>query len=251
NAAPLVTYQLFDWPTDAGESTDDTPTAWPSLLPTEENLKIDLWSAENHFVKSTKDCKDVPKWMQPDEGIWKSKPFANMTCEDLKRAVPENLSNERDQLCNFLSQGVFSVPSANEACCICGGGNKVERKCSNMVWNNVEIALNCDFIDSLPSDNIEFFCGKYGNATFVQDGLTLKEACCACGGGEVNMNRNAGRRHRHLSGSVIPPEEIQGESDSDGSKDFRDIIMREGLGESPGITNLEYLGKTEHEFWNL
>ncbi|EJK45130.1 hypothetical protein THAOC_36271 [Thalassiosira oceanica] len=142
--------KLFDWPTDAGESTDDTPTAWSSTLPTEENLKSDLWFDENHFVKSTKvnqdvSCQDVPNWMQPDEGVWRSTPFANMTCEALEVTVSDESQDKIDEWCEFLSQGVFSVPSANKACCFCDGGNKVEPECSNMVWNSMQ-SVGCDFI---------------------------------------------------------------------------------------------------------
>ncbi|EJK73065.1 hypothetical protein THAOC_05334, partial [Thalassiosira oceanica] len=208
--------------TDTKSSKTGSPTVPVTKPPTHREITT-------HPTPET--CQDVPDWAQPDEGVWSSTAFANMTCAALEATVSNASSEEQEKWCSFLSQGVFSVPSANQACCFCGGGDHVEPKCSNMVWNTMQPSVDCDFIDSLPSADIDSFCATFGDETFVQDGLTLKEACCACGGGELNMNRNAGRR-LHKSRSLQDEREV----------DIRDWTSRNGLGESPGIPNLEFLG---------
>jgi len=188
-------------------------------------------------------CQDVPQWMQPNKGVWRSTPFADLTCQDLEDAVSDGSPKEQELWCNFLSQG--ADPPANQACCFCGGGDHVEPKCSNMVWNTMQSSadgdiIDCDFIDTLSSANINFICDKFGTATFVQDGLTLRQACCACGGGEFNMNQNAGRR-LHESQSLQDEGEIDIIDWLAQRSQFPFLAPDRGEGSS-GIPNLDYLG---------
>jgi len=139
-------------------------------------------------------CKDLPKyssmgvpmpneiWSMPPDSVWINSPFVNLTCYELERLVPKNRPFEREKLCNFLSQGIYSGPCALEACCFCGGGNRTstfQPRCENLEWNNMKAVgaeLNCEFIDALPKRSQDIWCNDFGDSTFDIDRLTVKEA---------------------------------------------------------------------------
>ena len=130
-----------------------------------------------------------------------------------------------------------------------------------MVWNKMTgsgVKLNCDFIDSLPAASQETFCKDLGNVSLADDGLTIKEACCACGGGETRF-----LAREYVASQEIPPNPLNvgssegqygGEYDSfvrihralteDPASDLVDILnktLNEDDGPDGGFPNLEYL----------
>ena len=70
---------------------------------------------------------------------------------------------------------------ALEACCFCGGGiyEDFEPRCENLEFNQMKdagVELNCDFIDGLPDIEKDNFCTNFGDETFADDGLIVKDA---------------------------------------------------------------------------
>lgn len=116
----------------------------------------------------------------PSDSVWEGTPFAGKTCYDLSKIDSTEQSSQVETLCNFLSLGIFSGPSAIEACCFCGGGDHMfQPSCKNMEWNTLEDegnGLHCEFIDKLQKDDQVSFCEEYGDTSFVKDRLNVTEA---------------------------------------------------------------------------
>lgn len=123
--------------------------------------------------------QDGTEWVQPFDSIWEKSKFANNTCSQLEEVfAPAG----HPKFCQFLSQGIFSGPSALEACCFCGGGinpgQVFEPRCEDMEWNEAKdggVEFNCEVIDNVK--DVEAYCATYGDETLACDGLTLKDAC--------------------------------------------------------------------------
>jgi len=206
-------------------------------------------------------CEDLPKyvdgaplnveWEMPNDSVWNNSPFSGLTCVELEDMTPEGNPAERSKLCEFLSQGIFSGPCAIEACCFCGGGtHNFAPRCENMEWNSMVdtgSGFNCEVIDTLPPANQDNFCDKAGEASFASDGLTMNEACCACGGGHRHYNHEFANGRRLQGGRKLQENGASAAGAAaaivlpDGQS-FVDFTYRVGAGDSPGIPNLEYLG---------
>ena len=209
-------------------------------------------SANTTAQRNLQDCADTQNedstdWVQPEVSFWRGTPFSGKTCEELKTISP----TASEDLCEFFSMEITYGLTAKDACCFCGGGSTGSSSggsggggsgsssgsgsCANMDFNTMQEgdnAFDCAFID----DNIpgkESFCATFGTATFAQDGLTISEACCACGGGDKSGAATALRQRRNLqlvlAGDGSPNQAI--------AIDYKYNL---GLGDSPGIPNLEY-----------
>jgi outer membrane biosynthesis protein TonB len=100
-------------------------------------------------------------------------------------------SYEHDNACdpyghNYVNDG----KTANQACCLCGGG---ETKPLTVCTDS---SLSQD--PTLPwEDNAGFTCDSYSNGNacdiyghlYANDGKTANQACCLCGGGETDGNQ--------------------------------------------------------------
>jgi hypothetical protein len=164
--------------------------------------------------------------------------------------------------CNFHQVNTYMGKSAVQACCFCGGGSHVAVPCDDVPnWSlhasGSDKIINCDFINDISSDTASF-CARIETIQ-GSDGFTAMKACCACTDAEGNTGgfRPKFDSDSYINGNgatpsltpVTPVRRLQGQppfeedpSESTPRKDVRDWTTRPGLGESPGIPNLEYLG---------
>ena len=203
-------------------------------------------------------CSDTANWRMPGDSFWRESILVDRTCDELKELSTPDLYMT---WCDFLSRGIFTDKCAKDACCFCGGGSHAPKSCTDMSgWsllggNNID----CSYIEKL--DDPGYFCNIMENDSFSLSGLTPGTACCVCGGGmkltEYPNQSNdassvlpkftptAGRRRTQGSPATPPFAE-----DPPGPVivDRRDWTTRSGLGESPGVPNLEFLGIGYHGF---
>jgi hypothetical protein len=125
----------------------------------------------------------------PNDSIWQNSNYVGKTCQQLEA----DFSANPEKWCNVLSNGVVSDHTPRDACCFCGGGEFAEEFCENLSFSDVtaENAINCSDIEDLP--NVDEFCIAHGDDTFSKNGLTMKEACCVCGGGENVIKYSGGK----------------------------------------------------------
>ena len=210
-------------------------------------------------------CIDEPNWTVPnpnggENGNASLLPFTGLSCSELETLVAGSDEGLVEDWCNFHQINTYTGKSAVQACCFCGGGDNVPVPCDDAPnWSHAsgfDNIINCDFIADI-GDTANLFCARIGT-TKGTDGLTAMEACCACTDAE---GKTGGFRPMFDSGSnsngngAIPSltpmttRRLQGQppfaedpSESTPRVDVRDWTTRTGLGESPGIPNLEYLG---------
>lgn len=133
-------------------------------------------------------CNDYLNWTMPGDSMWRFSKFRGETCPELESFISSDSKSSRKTFCNVLSQQITSGPTANNACCFCGGGTindemASEPTCYDMKFytvENEESDFDCSFIED--NANAEDVCNEFGNETFSSDGLTIKDACCICGG---------------------------------------------------------------------
>jgi len=208
-------------------------------------------------------CQDLPKyangsqvtpaaiWAMPDDSVWSNTPFAGKTCSELETSVPINDPVGRLKFCEFLSQGIYSGPCALESCCFCGGGmHNFEARCENIEWNTMTDSgqgFNCEFINDHVTDKSKF-CSDFGGVSFAADGLTMGEACCACGGGNRHFEHKFANRRRLQGGRELQENAATSASTAaaavlpDGKAVVDVNFKDEFLFAASGIPNLEYLG---------
>jgi hypothetical protein len=207
------------------------PTLLPTSLPSENPLPSSLPS--EHPTA----CEDEPDWTlaSPPSNSIAFEPhlsaLVGINCAELEDLVlPEN----HDEWCRILVQDNIDGKSAVEACCFCGGGKLLDLPCEDEGgWEEGD--LNCGFV---AENNL---CEVFKDTKFgLGDGLLPSQACCACGGGakpvrtvgdDSGCQRLSNDERRKL-----------GEESTVYTFDVRDWTTRVGLGESPGVPNLEYLG---------
>jgi len=111
------------------------------------------------------------------------KPWPQRNCEWFARNVSRC---EEFGASTFLIEGNSNVPqrSANEVCCVCGGG---QRECRE---------FNVDWMDSHPDE--PFDCNQYESeercaadgSGLISLGHNANTQCCVCGGGYTFQNDN-------------------------------------------------------------
>lgn len=210
-------------------SISPQPSSEPSALPSN--------SKEPSFIPSTAPttCVDEPNWTLPSTP-YSTLPdyFIGMSCSQLEGISSPEIHEQFCDTISLLDTGVEKC--AREACCFCGGGKQTEVPCSDFGEWTLNGILTCE--DIAKSDNSDALCEAVKDYDYK--GITGEEACCVCSGGEkYSTNPNTQARetqekkeheeHRNLLHREKPVQ-------------FRDWTFREGLGESPGIRNLEYLG---------
>jgi hypothetical protein len=182
---------------------------------------------------SSQGCEDEPAWTlaTPSSTSIMLGPhlsaLVGKDCAELQGLV---LLENRDDWCRILAQDNIEGKSAVEACCFCGGGKQLELPCEDQGgWGEGD--LNCGFV---AENNL---CEVFKDIKFgLAGGLLPSQACCACGGGakpddDSECQRLSSDKRRNL-----------GEESTVYTFDVRDWTTRVGLGESPGVPNLEYLG---------
>jgi len=162
--------------TPPSNAPSDTPSDTPSNAPSDT---------------PTPTCKDEPDWKQPDETIWKGTTFAGLGCDDLEKYVDAEPMEMVEEWCSFLSQSIISTKTASNACCFCGGGKPAAEHCEDYEWAKLENGITCTFINQAKKK--DDLCEKFGDVSFNKEGITLNQACCACGGGSTTTR--SGRRN--------------------------------------------------------
>jgi hypothetical protein len=242
-------------------STAPSSSSAPSITPSTAPSSSSAPSSEPSQAPSM--CLDEPDWtLATNSGKYEPvlNPFANMGCAALEGMTD---IDGHETWCEFLRINTGAGKSAAEACCFCGGGNHVPVPCQNvrgwsLVPSGSDEIIGCNFIENVASDT-EGFCRAVSNVKGA-DGLSAMEACCAC----VDDNGNHGgfrpiigsASNVNSEGRILYPTPVtikrrlqqaqppfaEDPPEPKPKPDIRDWTTRSGLGESPGIPNLEYLG---------
>ena len=107
-----------------------------------------------------------------------------MTCDELASFVSVE---KHEDWCSFLSQETSSGKSANEACCFCPEGGKLQKTpCEDYTdwsFSGTNGDFGCDFVLNYFTD-LDKVCNADEDRILISfNGVTVKEACCVCGGG--------------------------------------------------------------------
>lgn len=218
------------------------PSSVPSNIPSRRPS-----SMPSSEPSSMPTCIDDTDWTMPRISDFFETPFTGKTCQELEAyTTPEN----RDQWCSYLSTDLNKEKCVAEACCFCGGGSDLDIPCEDIPGWQLGPNVGCDFVAASPDPTS--FCEDVKD--FVYNGQKASDSCCVCGGGTKPQGHYS--LPRKSSARMLGNEdEPTGASEEDKLKycdgddcsvsyqfDKRDWTTREGLGESPGVPNLEYLG---------
>ena len=151
---------------------------------------------------------------------------------------------EHEKFCKAISQPAIDTKCALEACCFCGGGDLIELSCGDLGnWRLGEEDANFGCKEIEQASNVTEFCELYKD--FISDGMTVRESCCICGGGEKHVAHSStinDAEEEILSQRRLEDEEIDQVTKNYNVNTWK-YTYTTALGESPGIPNLEYLGQ--------
>jgi len=200
-------------------------------------------------------CTDTKDWTLDQSGVDNT-----ITCDFIKSFTADAFA-----FCSTIEKVVgFKGQTASNACCVCGGGYRPYGQSAQI---ELSVDANGSSSTSVPknSSNSTVSPTHVSNSTFsppetspasspittnsVSCGSHSAQTCAECpqGNGKIWCNGDC-KWSNSTESCVMKVDYIRRLGDDDDDEDtnspifmFRDHIAREGLGESPGIPNLDYL----------
>mmetsp|Transcript_27774 Transcript_27774/g.41025 ORF Transcript_27774/g.41025 Transcript_27774/m.41025 type:complete len:306 (-) Transcript_27774:141-1058(-) len=161
-------------------------------------------------------CYDVPGWHSADKDIFTCEWYGNPVGDD------DYYDTEGDTRCGLFGEDEPNFGyTANQACCVCGGGYfgpvvpSVSPTTSNAPTESSQPSLEPSITSTVVCENIPGWadatmtkcpwyaqpvreeddvyydedatrCAMFGDQNANTDGLTANDACCVCGGGTIS-----------------------------------------------------------------